>query len=141
MNSSARDNYLQTEVLTATPQKLQLMLIEAAIRFAGQAREHWNAQRDDAASEAIIRCQQIMAQLLGGVKPERHPELARRAAGVYAFIFNCFVAAHLNRDEKLLADAVSVLAIEQETWRQVCDKLGSRRDEAAGESGSVTFEA
>ena len=36
MDSQARENYLQTQVLTATAQKLQLMLIEGAMRFANQ---------------------------------------------------------------------------------------------------------
>ena len=37
MPSPAHENYLVTEVMTATPQKLQLMLIEAAIRCAARA--------------------------------------------------------------------------------------------------------
>ena len=34
MTPSARENYLSTETLTAAPQKLQLLLVEAAIRSA-----------------------------------------------------------------------------------------------------------
>lgn len=135
MNNAARNNYLQTEVLTATPQKLQLLLLDAAIRFAESARGHWQAGNDDAASEAIIRCQQIMGQLLGGLRPDRQPDLAQRVAAVYTFVFNCFVSANLHRDPKPLEDALSVLAVEQETWRQICAKLGSEHNggDEAGE--------
>ena len=38
MYASPRDAYLETEVTTATPQRLRLMLIEAAIRRARAAQ-------------------------------------------------------------------------------------------------------
>lgn len=131
MNSPhiALRNYLATEVLTAAPQKLQLMLIEGAIRFGQQARSLWRDGRNDDAGEAIIRCQQIVAQLLAGLKREDQAELPRQIAGVYLFVLNSLIAAHLNRDEQKLADALSVLAEEQTTWRAVCQKLGTQAAE------------
>jgi flagellar protein FliS len=141
MQPHARENYLVTEVLTATPQKLQLMMIEAAIRFGQQARQQWQEGKTQAASDSLIRCQQIMAQLLGGMKPELDPELVSRVAGVYVFVFNCFVHAHLNHDQQHLDDALSVLAEEQQTWRLVCEKLGSRRSESEIETERFAVEA
>jgi len=47
MDASAHESYLVTEVMTATPQKLQLMLIDAAIRSAEKARRLWHEQEDD----------------------------------------------------------------------------------------------
>ena len=141
MQSHARDNYLVTEVMTATPQKLQLMMIEAAIRFGQQARQQCQAGQIHDAGESLIRCQQIMAQLLGGMKPDLDPELVQRVAGVYVFVFNCFVNAHLNHDQQQLDDALSVLAEEQETWRLVCDKLGSQRSDAEATAERFAIEA
>jgi flagellar protein FliS len=134
MQPLARD-YLYNEVMTATPQKLHLMLVEAALRFGNQARLHWQNGRNEEASEAIVRCQQIVAQLMAGLNPEHHRELVRQIAGVYLFVFRSFVAAHLNHDEARLNDALAVLEVEQETWRQICTKLDSRRTEDAGSEG------
>ncbi|MDB5290844.1 MAG: Flagellar protein FliS, partial [Phycisphaerales bacterium] len=36
MNPQAAQNYLRTRVLTATPEQLQMMLYDGAIRFAEQ---------------------------------------------------------------------------------------------------------
>ena len=36
MQQPAHESYLEAQVMTATPQKLRLMLIEGAIRFARQ---------------------------------------------------------------------------------------------------------
>ena len=128
MPAQASDNYLVTEVMTAAPQKLQLMLIDGALRFGQKAQQLWHVGRDEEAGEALLRCQQIVSQLMGGLNPEQLPELVRQVAGVYLFIFRALVAAHLNRDEKSLAEAMSVLVVEQETWRQVCEKLGTTNE-------------
>ena len=119
--------------MTAAPQKLQLMLIEGAIRFGQKAQQNWQSGRDEEAGEAILRCQQIVSQLLGGLNPDQQPDLVRNVAAVYLFVFRELLAAHLNRDEQCLADALAVLTVEQETWRQVCAKLGT--DKAASEPG------
>ena len=128
-------DYLTTEVMTASPQKLRLMLIEAALRFAMRARQGWSENRGEEASEAMIRCQQIVCELLAGLnaepgtqaEPSADPELIRRIAGIYMFIYRSLIHAQLHRDEVKLGEAISVLEIERETWRQVCAGAGGEQ--------------
>ncbi len=126
MNLAPREDYLINEVMTASPQKLQLMLIEAALRQASKARTLWQEKKDLEAGEPLVRAQEIVTQLLAGVKPEADAQLARRVVGVYGFVFRTLVAAHLERSEPKLSEAISILEIERETWRQVCQKLGAQ---------------
>ncbi|MHB1036273.1 MAG: flagellar export chaperone FliS [Pirellulales bacterium] len=126
METSARDNYLVTEVMTAAPQKLQLMLIDAAIRFGQRARLGWQNRQDEQAGEALIRCEQIMTELIAALRPEGAPEVVRKVGGVYLFVYRAFVEAHLRRDQEKLSEALSILEIERETWRQVCEQLGPK---------------
>ena len=44
--------YLESQIMTATPQKLRLLLIEGAIRFARQTLELWEKEQNDQALEA-----------------------------------------------------------------------------------------
>lgn len=122
MPSSSPNSYLETEVLTATPQKQQLILIEAAIRFAGRARLLWQTGDDEMASEALIRAQQIVTQVLGGLNDQVDAELTRKVASVYLFAFRGLVAANLDRDQQRLDEVIKVLEVERETWKQVCEK-------------------
>ena len=46
MKNNTADNYLFTEVMTSTPQKLQLMLLDAAIREGELARKYWHAKEN-----------------------------------------------------------------------------------------------
>jgi len=125
MPSSPGGNYVKTEVLTATPQKLQFMLIEGAIRFVERARKHFRAQEDEQAGEAIIRAQGIVTELINSLNREVNPELARKIAGAYLFVFRTLLEASREPDEKKLADVLNVLEVERETWRQVCDNLAN----------------
>ena len=59
MPDSARESYLTTEVLTATPQKTQLLLIEAALRSSQRAGQQWAAKQDEAALQSLLHAQAV----------------------------------------------------------------------------------
>jgi flagellar secretion chaperone FliS len=130
MHSIAPTEYIVTEVMTAPPQKLQLMLIEAALRFAAKAKNHWHAAENAEAGEAILRCQQIVSAIIAGVRPDADRALASKVSAIYAFVFRCLVAAHLRSDGRKLDEAISVLQIERETWQLLCGRLEDRRPAA-----------
>ncbi len=141
MQTTARENYLVTEVMTAPPQKLQLLMIDAAIRACRKARQRWQSDDAEAASESLIRAQQIVTEIVGGIQGDKHPDLARKVAAVYLFIYRALVDAHLNRDETKLAEALRVLEFERETWQQLCQELGTKRLDAATEPAGADFSA
>lgn len=127
MSTTTREVYLVNEVMTATPQKLQLMLLDAALRHAHAAGEHRQAGRLEEAGESIIRCQEIVSEILSALQPKRDQELCRRVAAIYLFVFRRLVAAHLKQDDEPLREAISLLETERETWRQVCELHGATR--------------
>jgi flagellar secretion chaperone FliS len=121
MTKTATESYLAGDVFTATPQKLQLMLIDAAIRHAEQARKHWSDGASDAACVALVRAQEIIGEMVASLDYEADSDFVRNVASLYLFIHRCFVEANLAREETKLDDALRVLRIERETWRQVCE--------------------
>ncbi|HZZ26851.1 MAG TPA: flagellar export chaperone FliS [Pirellulales bacterium] len=127
MSSTSREKYLEQEVLSAPPQKLQLLLIEAAIRQITKARLLWSQPQTAAAGQAIVRAQGMLTQMLAGLHPDRSQPLVRRVAAVYSFVIKSLAKAYLQQNEEALADALRVLEIERETWRQVCQELGNQK--------------
>jgi flagellar protein FliS len=125
MPSSARDNYLTTQVRTAPPQKLQLMLIEAALRSAQRVQQHWQGHRDEAALNSLLHAEAILGQMLAAIDREQGGDLAQKVSSIYNFIFQRLVAAGQRHSEECLADAIRLLEIERETWRLLCEKLAS----------------
>jgi len=122
MNTPSNQAYLENQVLTATPQKLQLMLIEGATRFARQGLEGWQAGENEAASEALVRCRKVLSNIQAGIKPELS-EAAQRSASLYLFLFQTLTMAQMNRSVQDLEDIIKVLEIERETWSQLCEQM------------------
>lgn len=122
MESSGTNSYLETEVLTATPQRLRLMLIQGALRFARQTLVYWEQGEADDAYEAATRCRGIVTELLITVKPSGE-QVNRQVASVYLYLFRTLTDALREQNADRLRDVIRVLDVEAETWNEVCQKF------------------
>ncbi|HZN35320.1 MAG TPA: flagellar export chaperone FliS [Pirellulaceae bacterium] len=130
MELSARDAYLETQVNTATPQRLRLMLIEGALRQAQLAKTAWQESRPAGAAAALIGCRDIVVELLSGISPGDTP-LVRQTLGIYAYLYSSLTELQQSRDAHELAGIIRVLEEEQQTWQEVCLALPHRVDTRA----------
>ena len=122
MQRIAQEEYRTMEVMTATPQKLQLMVIEIALRSALQAKSLKESRQDEAALEALLRSQAAVSAVISHLNYDEKSPLVNKIAGIYVFIYKSLVMSQMNRDADKLNDAIRVLEIERETWRQVCER-------------------
>ncbi len=123
MQSSIRDNYLEAEVMTATPQKLQYMLIDAAIRNLNRGKHLRSEQQFDEACEVLIRAQEIVTQILAGLNREADAALTSKVASIYMFVFRSLNEAQVVQDTAKLDECIRVLEVERETWRLLCEQI------------------
>ena len=130
----APKEYLAIEVHTAPPERLQLMLIEGAIRNIQLARQFWSERQDEAGAERIKRAQEIVGQLLAGLDLHSKNPLVGRVAGVYMYLVNTLAQVHSQNDSEALDAVLRVLEIERGTWQQVCRQLSGQKS-AVGTSG------
>jgi flagellar biosynthetic protein FliS len=117
------DSYYQTQVLTAPAHKLHLMLLEGALRHGRRAEALLGQGHHAAADEALARSQEIVAELIAGLKPGVAPSIVRKVAGIYIFANRSLALAQFRRDAGALREAIRVLEMECETWRQVCQQI------------------
>lgn len=128
--NQANDAYLETEVLTATTQKLQLLLIEAAIRATHRGKQKAREGDQPAATEHFIRAQDCVGQILSGLNYDGNRQIVAKLAAIYVFVLRQLAEGAFERNEKKLDEAIRILEIERETWRQVCEKYGSQINSA-----------
>ena len=128
---TVRQNYTQADVFSATPQKLQLLLVEAAMKNILKTKKHWEEGNIAEGFETITLAQDIVAEILCSLDVENNPEIAKKLASIYVFIFRRLTEAGMAQDQEKLNDAYRVLCSERETWRQVCEKFGSSKTEGA----------
>ena len=95
-------------------------------RSAERARQRWHEGHDEQAAESLIHAQQVVGQLLAGLRYDVDSDLVKRVAGVYLFVFRTLMEANYERNQSKLDDAIRVLQSERETWRQVCKRLAGR---------------
>ena len=127
MSDTTDNPYLRDAVLTATPEQLQLMLYDGAIRFATQGRDAL-LEKDYATSfERLTRAQQIISEMQAGLNYEVNRELCERVASIYNFLFRKLVDANVNHDVAAVDDALKVLRIERKTWQILVDKVNQVR--------------
>jgi flagellar protein FliS len=122
MNLHARDTYLETQIATATPQKLRLIVIEAALRFAQRTAELWRENDDAAALEMLIRCRTAVSELIAGVRATESP-LARQVLEIYLFVFRALALAQQERSTARLQEVIAILEEDRLTWQQLCEQL------------------
>ena len=149
MSNHVKRSYYEDDVLNATPQRLRLMLIDGAIRYAKAAIEVWESDRS-AAMKAMGRCRNIVIELIGGIRADRdscehivdHVQrdnaitnskrkaevddletVARNVMSVYLVVFRQLDEAQLAWDAAKLQAAIGVLEEERVTMQQVCKQL------------------
>lgn len=127
MNPQAAQNYLRTKVLTATPEQLQLMLYDGAIRFADQARAALEQKNYESSYTLISKVQKIVLELTATLKHDVSPDLCSKLAGLYNFVYRRLVDANVQHELQALDDALQVLKYQRETWALLLQQLQKQK--------------
>jgi flagellar secretion chaperone FliS len=122
MTVNARDSYLESQVLTATPQRLRLLLIEGALRFAKQVVHCWENHDNETGLEAVSRCRRIITELLT-VMVDDGSEVIGQLRGIYAFMFRQLTDAQQQQNPDMVGEVIRLLEVERETWQMVCEQM------------------
>src|SRR5881392_4256736 len=115
MANPGAQNYLRTKVLTATPEQLQLMLYDGAIRFAEQAKLALEKKDFEGSYNGISRAQKILAELASSLKHDLAPELCGKLAALYNFAYRKLLDANIDHRIDALDEALNVLRFQRET--------------------------
>ena len=119
--------YLKTKVLTASREMLTLMLWDGAIRFAEQGKEAIRKKDIEGSYNALIRSQKIITELSKALNREVDPDLCGKLAALYNFIYRRLVQANVDKDEKLVDDALEIMRMQRQTWAMVIEKVAQEK--------------
>ncbi len=126
--------------MTASPEQLQLMLYDGAIRFATEGREAVEAKNYEMAYERLSRAQKIVLEMERGLRPEIAPELCGRLSALYMFVYRRLVDGCVQHEIKPIDEALHVLRFERETWVMLLDKITRSSGESADCEDAVDLE-
>lgn len=127
MSQNAADTYLRTKVLTATPEQLQMMLYDGAIRFAEQAGLAMTNKDFEKSNDLFSKAQRIVQEMICGLKRSVSPDLCDKLAGLYNFVHRRLVEANIRHDQALLDEALQILRYQRETWQMLMQKIAQSK--------------
>src|SRR4051812_30013308 len=136
---AAQQNYLRTRVLTATPEQLQMMLFDGAIRYGEQARMALEKQDWENSHNAIGRVQKIVTELIGSLRPSINPDLCGKLASLYNFAYRKLIEANIQRSIPALDEGMNVLKFQRETWAMLLDQMSKQK--AAAHASKIDMPA
>lgn len=115
--------YLETQVMTATPHRLHLMVIDAALRNTRRGIEMLEAGRWEDLDQSLGKARECVSELIAGLNPQTAPELIESFQGLFGFVFRMLTLGDLERDPQALRDAMRILLLHRDNWVALGERL------------------
>jgi len=138
MSIDINNPYFRNQVLTATPEKLRLLLLEGCIRFINQGRKGLQDKDYEQVYEGFSQAKDIVLELITAVDRDRAPELCARISSLYTFVFTRLTEASFEKNLAKADEALSIMEYERETWALFVERLAKERAENNGQPAPDT---
>ena len=114
--------YKESAVMTATPERLVVMLYDGAHRFLFQAAHAMRSGDIAQMNNRMQRAEAIIAELRGTLNHEQGGEIAGRLEAIYDFCQRHLLEARLKRDPQRIEQVMKLLAELRDAWDQISAK-------------------
>jgi flagellar protein FliS len=126
MNPAAR-RYAQAQRETASPERLMVLLFEAAVRNIRSGAAALDAGKVPEATRALTKATDIVVELHATLDRSKAPELCDQLAEVYRFVCQRLGAAALSRDARAAREAERTFTPIAEAFAQAVQAIGAAR--------------
>lgn len=117
------DEYLQASVMTASPQRLHLMVIDKALNHSRQALEALDSGDLARAHDTCARAREFVAEMISGLRADQAPELVTQVKDYFLHVQKALHFADLRQDRVSAAHAVELLEGYRETWVELTSSV------------------
>jgi flagellar protein FliS len=119
-------SYRETQIKTATPGKLILMMYDGAIKNLNQSLQDMDDEhrRYDSISNSLIKAQDIIAELMISLDFDRGGEISKNLFGLYVFMNRRLLDGNIKKDKAPLEEVRTLLMELRGAWAEVADKAG-----------------
>jgi len=123
--ASGQLKYVETDIVTASPARLVLVLYEAGIENILKAKKCIQAGDICGKGEHIGKAIDILSELNKSLNMEKGKDLARNLESLYRYCVECMVSASIKIETAQLDNALNVLCTLREGWETVLSKEAS----------------
>lgn len=119
MHPNPVQSYRKTNVITADPKRLVIMLYEGAIDNLKLAKIKLEAKEYEAKNKALVKAQNMISELLCSLDLEKGGQIAKNLDGLYNYMLRQILKADLNSDAAILNEVVSLLEELLSAWKTI----------------------
>ena len=116
------NEYLETRVMTATPQELHMMVVDGAVRFAMQAEESMADDDLETSHLALNRSREFVVELISGLDQDSKEAVVEQLRQVFSFVYRSLTEADLEHDIEKIRGVLKVLNIHRDNWGELIAK-------------------
>ncbi|OTN75088.1 flagellar protein FliS [Enterococcus sp. 8G7_MSG3316] len=114
-----QNNYLQNQVMSASPNKLIEMLLQAAVKHVKLAQMAINDRQPAQAHQQLTKAQNIILELRYSLDTEQGGAIAAELDQLYRFMYDELVQANIQKDPKPTEHVAGLLAELLESWQTI----------------------
>jgi len=115
----ATRQYQRTQVETASPTRLVILLYDGAVRFCHLAQDAMRKGDLESQNTNLIKAQRIVSELLSSLNRDAGGEIASNLARIYAHLLEELVKANLYDQPEILDHAISMLNQMRASWVEI----------------------
>lgn len=118
--ASAQHAYRDSAILTATPERLVVMLYDGAQRFLAQGAAALRANDLAGMNRRLQRGEAIIRELRMTLDFDAGGDIAHRLDSIYSFCERHLLEARLKREPERIDQVIALLGELRDAWVQVC---------------------
>jgi flagellar secretion chaperone FliS len=116
--AGVEQQYLEEQILNASPGQLLLMLYDGAIKNVLIAKKAIGEKDYETSNNKLIRAQKIIMEFMDTLDFNVYPEMAQNLLGIYEYMHYQLVQANIKRDVALLDEVLWHLKNLRKTWNE-----------------------
>jgi flagellar protein FliS len=114
-NGDPYERYRQTQIQTASPLDLIIMMYDGTIRFINQGKKALAEKDYTLANQVLQKAQDIIDELNINLNPEAG-EIAVNLRNLYVFINQRLIEGNVKKDGKILDEVLQLLTTLRSSW-------------------------
>ena len=111
--------YQRTEVETATPEKVLILLYDGAIQFLNKAIIAIDEKNHPETYNNLVGAERIILEFMNTLDFEQGGDFAVRLNALYQYFYNRLVEANMKKDIEILEEVLKHLRTMRDTWKEV----------------------
>lgn len=133
--------YQRTEVETATPEKVLILLYDGAIQFLNKAIVAIDEKNHQETYNNIVGAERILLEFMNTIDFEQGGDFAVRLNALYQYFYNRLVEANMKKDKEIVQEVLKFLVDLRLTWKQAMNIVQQESQPQTNNASGDTYVA